>query len=306
MHARGIERSFGPRLRQRLPAGPRARAVALAGGATLLWSTWPLLASLAAPAPPLLVLGGGALVAWLLSGVRAALAGSLADFASVPPRTLALVAAGLMSNNVLYLVAMPRLGPAEANVVAYLWPVMLVAFGALAHRTPLRARQVAGLIIGFAGAATVIGARFERGLDVIGLACAFGSGLAFALYALARSFGHERGDVIGPGLGVVAVLSLAGHVAFEAPFVPDAVQALAIVGIGLAPLGISNMLWDRASRTGELATVSGIAYATPLAALLLLAATGAAAVTTSAALGAILIVVGACCASGIGFGVRRD
>ena len=300
MHATLVERSFGTRSRWWRPASPRVRAVRLAVGAMLLWATWPLLASLAGPAPPLFVLGAGALVAHLVCGARAALDGTWREFASVPPRTLALVAVGLMSNNLLYLVAMPRLGPAEANVVAYLWPVMLVGLGSIAHRTRLRAWQVAGLVVAFAGAATVIGPRFEGGLDAVGLACAFLSGLAFAVYALARSFGRERGDVIGPGLGLVAALSLAGHVAFEAPFVPDAVQTLAIVGIGLAPLGVSNMLWDRASRTGELAAVSGIAYATPLVALLLLALTGAARVDWTVAAGAALIVVGAGLAAGVG------
>ena len=280
--------------------GPRARAAALAAGATLLWATWPLLASLAHPAPPFLVLGAGAAVAWTLAGARAALGRSWRGFISVPARTLALVAVGLTANNALYLVAMPRIGPAEANAVAYLWPVMLVGLGALAHGTRLAAGRLAGLVVAFAGAATVIGPRFELGLDAVGLACAFGSGLAFALYALARSFGRETGDVIGPGLGVVALLSLGAHVAFEPAFAPSAVQWLAIAGIGLAPLGVSNALWDRASRTGELATVSGIAYATPLAALALLAATGAATVTWTTALGAVLIVAGACAASGVG------
>lgn len=275
----------------RLPPG--ARAGALAMGAVLLWATWPLLATRAAPAPPMLVFGLAAVVGCALSAARAAAAGTLGAFAATPPRTLAVVGIGLFANNILYLMAMPRIGPAEANVVAYLWPVMLVGLGAWAAGRRLRAAEALGLGVAFLGAAVVIGPRFGAGLDVLGLALAFGSGLAFALYALIRSHGREAGDVIGPGLGVVALLSLAGHWAFEARAALTPSQWLAVVGIGVAPLGLSNMLWDRASRTGRLALVSGIAYATPLVALLLLALFGAAEVGPATALGAVLIVGGA-------------
>ena len=52
-----------------------------------------------------------------------------------------------------------------------------------------------------------------------------------------------------------------------------------------------------ASRTGQLATISGLAYLTPLAGLLLLALFGAADVSWGTAAGAGLIVVGALAAS---------
>lgn len=276
-----------------LPSGPRARAAGLALGAVLLWATWPMLATFARPAPPLLVFGLAAAVGFLVMLARAVATGQTAGFVSIKPVTLVFVATGLFANNILYLLAMPRIGPAEANVIAYLWPVMLVALGALAGRSRLGGAQVIGILIAFAGAAVVIGPKLGGSIDLVGLALAFASGLVFAVYALVRSFGREAHDVIGPSMGLIAVIALAGHFLVEAPAPLGVTQMLAIAGIGIAPLSLSNMLWDQAGKTGGLPLISAIAYFTPLGALLLLALSGAAHVGWLTALGAVLIVAGA-------------
>ena len=59
----------------------------------------------------------------------------------------------------------------------------------------------------------------------------------------------------------------------------------------------SNALWDLANRTGQVATIAGLAYLTPLFGLLLLALFGAAQVSWITAVGAPLIVAGALAAS---------
>jgi drug/metabolite transporter (DMT)-like permease len=286
------------------PFGPRARAASLALGAVLLWATWPTLASLAAPAPPFLVFGLAAAIGFAVSLAHAAVRGEVRAFVSTPPGTLAVVAVGLLTNNILYLLAMPRIGPAEANVIAYLWPIMLVAIMARVRRERLQAVHLSGIVLSFSGVALAIGPTFERGFDPAGALLALGSGLAFAVYAAIRSHGREAQDVIGPSMGLIAVLSLSAHLLVEAPARLASVQMLAIAGIGLAPLTLSNALWDRASRTGQTALISAIAYLTPLVALLLLALFGAGAVTTGAAVGAMLVVVGALTASGL-FPIHR-
>jgi drug/metabolite transporter (DMT)-like permease len=279
------------------PWGPKARAVLLAFGAVTLWATWPTLATWARPAPPFLVLALGSAVGFALSLARAAGQGEARAFLATPPRTLAFVAAGLLVNNILYLMAMPRIGPAEANVISYLWPILLVLILSRMDRSQLRRIQWLGILTAFAGAALAIGPTFAGGFDLGGAALAFASGLAFAIYAAIRSRGQERADVIGPSMGVIAVLSMILHCAFEAPAALAPSQLVAIAAIGVAPLTLSNALWDRASRTGQMTTISAIAYLTPLVGLLLLSLTGVAAVTWGTAVGAVLIVAGALAAS---------
>lgn len=279
------------------PVGSKTRAASLAFGAVLLWATWPTLANLASPAPPFLVFGLAAAVGFTTSLTRATMRGETRPFFATRPATLALVAIGLLTNNILYLLAMPRVGPAEGNVVAYLWPIMLVVIMARLRRERLGRIAVAGMAMGFLGAALAIGPTFERGFDAVGVLLAFGSGLAFAVYAAIRAHGREAHDVIGPSMGLLAVLALAIHALFEPPTSLTPLQWLAIAGIGIAPLTLSNALWDRASRTGHTTMISGIAYLTPLAALILLALVNTRSVTLGASAGAVLVVIGAFAAS---------
>jgi drug/metabolite transporter (DMT)-like permease len=291
--------SLDPLIGRLPPLGPQARAVSLALGAVLLWATWPTLATVASPAPPFLTFGLAAGVGFVVSLALSVLQGKSARFFSTSPVTLVTVTVGLLTNNILYLLAMPRIGPAEANVIAYLWPVLLVAIMATLRKEQLGSVRMMGIALGFLGAAFAIAPTFEHGFDPTGALLAFLSGVTFAVYAVIRSYGRESHDVIGPSMGLLAVLALSLHAAFEAPASLAPTQWFAIVGIGVAPLTLSNALWDRAIRTGYTAMISGIAYLTPLAALLLLAFFGAGTVSTGAAAGAVLVVTGALVASGL-------
>ena len=279
------------------PFGPKARAVSLALGAVLFWATWPTLATWAQPAPPFLSLALGSAAGFALSLARATATGQRRAFLRTSPRTLLLVAGGLLTNNALYLLAMPRIGPAEANVISYLWPILLVLIVSRLDRSRLMRGQWLGIGAAFAGAALAIGPTFARGFDPVGVLLAFASGLTFAVYAAIRSRGREQHDVIGPSMGVMAVLAMGLHLAFETTPQLAWPQLLAIAAIGIGPLTLSNMLWDLASRTGHLATISGLAYLTPLVSLLLLSLLGAATVSGGTAVGAVLTVVGALAAS---------
>lgn len=117
----------------------------LVAGAVVLWASWPALARLACPTPPLLVLGASALIGFLFSFVLAAKQKALVPFVTVPPKTLVFVAVGLMGNNAFYLAAITRIGPAEANVVHYLWPVFLVVLASILHRRSPTLVQALGI-----------------------------------------------------------------------------------------------------------------------------------------------------------------
>jgi drug/metabolite transporter (DMT)-like permease len=279
------------------PLGPKARAASLAIGAVLLWATWPTLATWAQPAPPFLIIALGSATGFAVALVRSAATGHGREWRQTPPRTYLLIAGGLLTNNVLYLMAMPRIGPAEANVIAYLWPILLVLIASRMDRSRITRGQWLGIGAAFAGAALTIGPTFAKGFDPLGVLLAFSSGLTFAVYAAIRSRGQEQHDVIGPSMGLMAVLALGLHFAFETTPQLAWPQLLAIGAIGVAPLTLSNALWDLASRTGHMATISGLAYLTPLVGLLLLSLLGAAAVSWGTAAGALLVVAGALAAS---------
>lgn len=204
-----------------------------------------------------------------------------------------MVTAGVVLNDFFYLTAISRIGAAEANVVHYLWPIFLCLIVALVVRRMPSWSQVIGILIAFCGAVLAIRPGCNDSIDVEGLVFGILGGLTFALYSAIRTFSNEKTDVVGPAMGVIAVVSLLAHVVLEEPAIPDTQQLIAITAIGIIPLTLSTMLWDQATRTGETSTISAIAYLNPIIALLLLALLGASTVLLTTFTAALLIVLGA-------------
>jgi drug/metabolite transporter (DMT)-like permease len=279
--------------------GPRARAATLASGAVLFWATWPTLATLAGQVPPFLVFGLAAGIGYVLSLLLAVARGRTRAFLATPWRTMLLVSVGQLVTSALFLFAMPRIGAAEANVISYLWPVMLVLILARWRGERLGPLRLAGIGLGFAGAAFAIGPTFALGFDPVGVLLAVLSGLTFAVYAAIRSFAREPGDVIGPSMALMSLIAFALHLAFEPAASLSMTQVLIIAAVGIAPLTISNALWDRASRTEHTSLISAIAYATPLASIVIMTLFGVGAVSWPVLVGAVLVVAGALAASGL-------
>lgn len=273
--------------------GPNAKATALVGGAVVLWASWPALATLAHPAPPFLVLGLSALVGFVFSYLLAARKNEARMFFSIRFRTLVFVAIGLMGNNAFYLAAIARLGPAEANVVHYLWPVFLVALAALVHRCPPSRVQFVGIPLGFCGVAVALSPQMGGGLDLFGVLLGVSGALTFAIYSVGRSLARVEANVVGPSLGLAGVGALIAHFSFEPLYWPTAGQGIAIILMGIGPFTVANIFWDKATRQGSAATISSLAFLTPLVAITLLAIFGLGAVTLATVVGAGLAITGA-------------
>lgn len=204
--------------------GPNTKIYTLVGGAVVLWASWPALATIAHPAPPLLVLGASALIGFLFSFGLAAKKRKLATFAAVPLRTLAFVAIGLMGNNAFYLAAIARIGPAEANVVHYLWPVFLVAIASVLHRRAPSRVQILGIACGFAGVTIALSPQLGGGFDLTGVLLGTCGALTFAVYSVGRSIAKVRNNVVGPSLGLAGVVALVAHFVLEQAYLQQPVN----------------------------------------------------------------------------------
>lgn len=276
-----------------LRKGPNASAVALVAGAVVLWASWPALATLVHPSPPFFVLGAAALIGCLASFVLAAYKGHTRNFTTVPIRTMVFVAIGLMGNNAFYLAAISRIGPAEANVVHYLWPVLLVVLASAFYRRMPSTAQIIGISCGFIGVTVALSPQMSGDLDLIGVLLGVCGALTFAIYSFGRSLATLESNVVGPSLGLAGLAALGAHVILEPTFWPTSNQWIAIAVMGLGPFTIANMLWDRATRQGSAAVISSLAFLTPLVAIGLLASFGLAAVSTATVIGALFAITGA-------------
>lgn len=279
--------------------GPNAKTYALVSGAVVLWASWPALATIAHPAPPLLVLGASALIGFLFSLILAGQQRNIATFVSIPIRTLIFVAIGLMGNNAFYLAAISRIGPAEANVVHYLWPVFLFGLACILHRRKPSLFHIIGIGCGFAGVVIALSPKMNGDLDLIGILLGISGALTFAIYSVGRSIAKVEMNVVGPSLGLAGVAALTAHFALEPVYAPTTSQWLAIVLMGIGPFTIANIFWDRATREGTAATLSSLALLTPLVAMLLLHVFDLGVVTIATIIGALFAITGALLSSSL-------
>jgi drug/metabolite transporter (DMT)-like permease len=270
-----------------------ARLPTLAGiGALLLWAFLAVLTRLAEGLPPLQLTAMAFAVGALASLGVVAARGRLGALAQ-PPLAWAHGVGGLFGYHALYFAALAFAPPIEANLLNYLWPLLIVLLSAPILGLPLGPRRLAGVALGFAGTALLIGggARFDASAW-FGFLCAIGCALVWALYSVtAKRLAGVPTEAVAGFSAASALLALAAHLAVEASVWPDARQALAALLLGLGPVGAAFFLWDAGMKRGDPRLLGTLAYAVPVASTLLLWAAGMGALSP-AVLMALLLVAG--------------
>lgn len=290
------------------PAPPSRAPLFLALGAVLLWSTVASAFELALRelSPTELLLWAGATASGLL-WAAVLLGGRWRDLRAWGPGDLARAAGlGLLNPFLYYLIlfrAYDLLPAQQAQPLNYVWPIALAALTALATRTPLPARAVAGMATSLAGVAVIAtrGRLFELGeTDPVGVALALGSSVVWAVYwtAAARAAGDPVARLaVGFTVGSLAVAAV---VALDAGLrVPSAGALAAAAWAGVAEMGLTFLLWLEALRRAkDAAQVARLAYLAPFLSLVLLRFVVGERIHPSAAAGLALVVAGILLAGG--------
>ena len=206
---------------------------------------------------------------------------------------------GLFGYHALYFAALRLAPPAEAGLISYLWPLLIVVGADLVLDKRLSLPTVIGGCLSFAGIVTLLGGRGVAlsvdGANLPGYACALAAALTWAFYSLASSrMDTVPTDAVTGFCLVTAVLSLLAHLAFETTIWPDtAEQIWAVIGLGLGPVGAAFYLWDYGMKAGDIRKIGFASYATPVLSTGLLVLTGEAAATQGLAIACLLIAGGA-------------
>lgn len=275
-------------------AAPRNDRALLAGiGALVLWAALGALSRLAAGLPPMqitamaLAVAGTAALAGLAARRRL---GALRQ----PPVAWAHGVGGLFAYHALYFAALALAPAVEANLLNYLWPLLIVLLSAPILGLPLGRRRLGGAALGAAGCAVLVGAgaAFPPGAWA-GLACAAAAALVWALYSVtARRLAAVPTEALAGFCLGAALLAALAHAATEPTVLPDARQALAALLLGLGPVGLAFFLWDVGMKRGDPRLLGTLAYAVPVASTLLLIAMGEGAMSGRVLLAAALVTGG--------------
>ena len=275
----------------------KPRATAIGFIAVLLWALLALFTVGTAPTPPLLLnaicfaIGGTIGLVW--TGVT----GGFGRLRSVPLKVYAFGTLGLFGYHALYFSAL-RLAPAaEAGLIAYLWPLLIVLFSGLLPGEHLKSGHLLGGLIGFLGAALIIGGG-GAGYDpaslpgyLLALCCA----LTWSSYSvLSRRVGNAPTESVAVFCIATAILSVLLHLATEKTVWPQNGMGWAsAIALGLGPVGLAFYVWDIGVKQGDIQLLGVASYAAPLLSTLVLVGVGVADPTWVLALSALLITGGA-------------
>jgi drug/metabolite transporter (DMT)-like permease len=276
---------------------PRSRATLIGFAAVILWSMLAVLTVGTAPVPPLLLnaicfgIGGAVGIVWLV------LSGEVGSLRQVPLKVYVIGTAGLFGYHFFYFSALRMAPAAEAGLIAYLWPLLIVLMSALLPGEKLRRGHILGGVLGFAGAAAILLGGRAGSVDgamagyALALVCAF----TWSGYSIiSRSFGAVPTGSVAVFCLATAVLSAVAHLQFETALWPaGALGWLSVIGLGLGPVGLAFYVWDIGVKKGDIQLLGVASYAAPVLSTLILVLAGVAAPSWSLFAAAVLITAGA-------------
>lgn len=264
----------------------------------LLWSLLALLTVGSNPIPPFqlsamaFTLGG---LIGLVFTIRKG--GVYRTLKSIPTMVWLLGVGGLFGYHALYFSALRMAPAAEAGLIAYLWPLLIVLFSGLLPGEQLKPLHILGAVISFAGAALIVargGAGFQWSYAT-GYALAVLCALTWSGYSvLSRRYSDVPTDVVAFFCLATAALSGVAHLLFEQTIAPkDITSWLSIAGLGLGPVGLAFYLWDVGVKKGDIQLLGTASYAAPLLSTCVLIVAGYAQASAVLLLAAGLITAGA-------------
>jgi drug/metabolite transporter (DMT)-like permease len=270
------------------------RAILYALAAILIWSTLALAGSGLKGVPPFLLLG----VAFCTSGLLGLLR-PRGWRISLP--TLAVGVGGIFGYHFLYFRAFALAPAVEANLINYLWPLLIVVLSPLLLRGyRLRPHHILGALLGLAGAGLIAtGGKLSLEMRYLaGYLLAGGAALNWALYSLlTKRLPPFPTESVGAFCLISGLLSLGAHYlsagSFQAAADLSAGQWAALVLAGLGPMGAAFFFWDAALKRGDPRVIGALAYLTPLLSTLNLVLIGGQRLSGLAAAAMLLIIAGA-------------
>ncbi|WP_417413035.1 DMT family transporter [Hoeflea sp.] len=215
-----------------------------------------------------------------------------------PAKVWALGMFGLFGYHFLYFTALRNAPAVEAGLIAYLWPLLIVVGSALLPGERLGWHHVVGAMMGLSGTALILMRGAEGGFgggSLIGYGAAVLCAFTWSGYSLmSRRFGATPTDVIAGFCILSAVLSLICHLLLETTVWPGTTgQWLAVLGLGLGPVGLAFYAWDHGVKRGDIQVLGVASYAAPLLSTLILILFGHGKLSVGIAVACLLITGGA-------------
>ena len=216
---------------------------------------------------------------------------------------------GLFGYHALYFLALRFAPPAEAGLLNYMWPLLIVLFSSFLPGERLAVHHIVGAVLGLVGTVLLFAGNtsgFEQG-QLPGLVAAFIAAFVWATYSvLSRRLKAVPTDAVAGFCLATAVLAALMHGLLETTVWPETtLQWLSVVALGIGPVGAAFYAWDIGMKRGDIRVLGAASYATPLLSTAFLMLAGFARPSANIVIAAVLIAGGGLIAAKDMFARRR-
>ncbi|MBN8961416.1 MAG: EamA family transporter [Rhizobiales bacterium] len=275
-----------------------SRAATLIGlTAIVMWSLLAVLTVATGRIPAFQLAAMTFAIGGLVGSAAVLVRGGAARALRLPAIAWAVGIGGLFGYHALYFLSLRLAPPAEAGLLNYLWPLLIVLFSSLLPGERLARHHIIGALLGLAGTVLLFagntGVQYTAA-QIPGFVAAFIAAFVWAAYSvLSRKLKAVPTDAVAGFCLATALLAALVHFGIETTVWPETVmQWLAIVLLGLGPVGAAFYAWDIGMKHGEIRVLGAASYATPLLSTGFLILAGYAQATAAIALAALLIAGG--------------
>ena len=273
----------------------------------LLWSQLAVLAKLTGAVPPFQLVAMSFVLAGaigLVSLLRAET--GWRSLTTTPRGAWALGVSGLFGFHFFFFLALRSAPAAEASLINYLWPLLIVLFSAALpardEETGLKWWHICGAALGLAGTLIIVtgshsgdSAPGGNTIPWLGYGAALAAALVWSSYSVAnRRYAHVPSTSVAGFCLVTACAAALAHLSLETTLWPASMSEwMAIIALGLGPVGVAFYFWDYGVKHGDIRVLGAAAYAAPLLSTLSLVVFGLSKATPSLWMACVLITAGA-------------
>ena len=275
-----------------------ARATLIGFSAIAMWALLALLTDASGQVPPFLLAAITFAIGTAVGLVARLFAPPAEKPAKIPFQVWIIGIGGLFGYHFFYFTALRNAPAVEASLIAYLWPLFIVLGSALMPGERLRWYHVGGALLGLAGTVLIVtrgggvafDSRYVFGYAMAGVCAFLWSGYSL----LSRRFPKVPTSIVTWFCAATAALSLLCHLLLEETVLPaTSGQWLAVIGLGLMPVGAAFYAWDIGVKRGNIQVLGAASYAAPLLSTLILIAAGVSEPSLRILAACLLITAGA-------------
>lgn len=268
-----------------------------------MWSLLALLTAMSGSIPPFQLLAMTFIIATLIGLIKWIFYPPNFQQLKLKPIIWLTGIGGLFGYHFFYYTALQNAPVANASLIAYLWPLLIVLFSSMLPGEKLRWYHGLGACLGFLGAVILIWNNAD-GLTMpgnyLGYGAAFLCAFIWSGYSVtARAFKKVPSDVVVIYCLGTALLAILAHLILEQTSLPQTMlQWVSILALGLFPVGLAFYVWDFAMKHGPIQLLGSAAYFAPILSTIILVVAGLAPISWQLVIATILVTMGAIIAAG--------